>query len=61
MAFVESLDTLPCIARYDISSWDGGDVYASEEDIELWQKIKNIIFPSLNLLAPPEDEDDRQR
>ena len=61
LAFVESLSSLPCIARYDVSSWDSGDVYASEEDIKLWQKIKNIIFSGLDLLTPPQDENDKQR
>ena len=61
LAFVESLNSLPCIGRYDISYWDNGDIYPSEENIEIWQKIKNIIFSGLDLLNPPEGETEKQK
>ena len=47
---LRSISVLPVIGtlfRFDYSSWDKGDMFASDEQLETATKIQNLLFPNL--------------
>ena len=42
------LPIIGTVARYDVSKWDGGDVYAGPDSDKVEKEIQGILFPGLN-------------
>ena len=49
-ALMRNLKLFPvvgCLFRFDVSRWDGGDYWASPEDIALSEGLQKLLFPAL--------------
>lgn len=46
LGFLESLPMVPALARLDVSTWDRGDVLASDEDAAMANEVMAVVRPN---------------